>query len=397
MKRILSFIIFLALIGCHGDDDHNGMPGKRFLNVDILENNTVIATVNLPDIYHDGILYFVNGVTVLETVINTGSVDLGVFPPGEYTLCVELNLSPDGEAVIARKSPFFIFKNLSGTEECCIFVIDEPVVEPPDDELPPEPEDPKDRFMICHNGRELVIPWNALQAHLAHGDTLGMCGFGGETEVEVEPVFRISTEKPNERYSVIVFGRKFKVSEECSDENLNQSFAELGVVLPASQFPVEYHPAFEPVEAFEAISRAFDSWEAVTGDTFDFSNTTIGTLPPARDNTNVVGWRLFTGKGGGFLAAAFIWDNGTNIIECDIFYNLRHKWAVNAIIEPGSIVCGNKFDIQAVGAHEIGHMLGLGHVARGSDATMAPTVAKGELQKQTLTPGDKTGAITVSP
>ena len=59
--------------------------------------------------------------------------------------------------------------------------------------------------------------------------------------------------------------------------------------------------------------------------------------------------------------------------------------------------CCTDFDIQAIGAHEIGHFYGLGHTASGLDATMAPSAAKGESQKQTLTPGDVTGFGLVAP
>ena len=193
--------------------------------------------------------------------------------------------------------------------------------------------------------------------------------------------------------------------------NTNQAFSELGVRLPAPGFPVKYHPAFEPKGvaglAFGAIDRGFSAWEAAVANEalFDFTENPSGSSPPQRDGINVIGWRLFVGPGGGFLAAAFIWDDGTTILEVDIFYNLKHKWAVNPSIEPGSTLCGEQFDVQAIGTHEIGHMLGLGHQSddgdatngNETDATMFGAAAKGELKKQTLTPGDKTGANAVAP
>lgn len=240
--------------------------------------------------------------------------------------------------------------------------------------------------------------------------------------IEVKPVYRVSTDRPGERLTVFVFyerGGKGKKppknggggKEECSDSNTNQAFSLLGVQLPASAFPVEYHPAFEPTSVigtgFGAVDQGFTAWETAVGNTalFSFTENSTGSSPPERDDTNVVGWRLFVGKGGGFLAAAFIWDDGGTILEADIFYNLKHKWAVNNAIEPGSTQCGEQFDIQAIGTHEIGHMLGLGHVSDDgdatngdeTDATMFGSAKKGELKKQTLTPGDETGAKTVAP
>lgn len=188
------------------------------------------------------------------------------------------------------------------------------------------------------------------------------------------------------------------VEESCLDTNTNEFFTELGVRLPSGGFFVEYHPIFEPTFlAFGAIDLGFSAWETAIGNSalFDFAYVPDGVATPERDSTNVVGWRRFVGRGGDFLAAAFITDDGTEILEVDIFYNLKYKWKANASIEPGSTVCGDEFDIQAIGTHEIGHMLGLGHVGT-SDATMAPTAAKGELAKQTLTPGDVVGASTVT-
>lgn len=51
----------------------------------------------------------------------------------------------------------------------------------PDDEaenpeLPPKPADPRTRFLVCHDGNQLLLPWNALYAHLVlHSDQLGLC------------------------------------------------------------------------------------------------------------------------------------------------------------------------------------------------------------------------------
>lgn len=235
---------------------------------------------------------------------------------------------------------------------------------------------------------------------------------GIKRDLEVRPVFRIKTDRPGEFLTVFVFSEKMgrpdgagggkkppKEEEVCLDLNTNQAFAELGVVLPSLNFPVEYHPAFEPTDAsFDAIDRAVSAWENASSDNLlDFLYNALGSAAPARDFTNVVGWRQFVGRGSGFLAATFIWDDGTTILEADIFYNLKHKWAVNAVIAAGDSTCGTNFDIQAIGTHELGHLIGLGHVvnANEADATMAPSAAKGELQKQTLTPGDISGVLSV--
>ncbi len=245
--------------------------------------------------------------------------------------------------------------------------------------------------------------------------------------VEVKPVFRIPTGRKSERLTVFVFyekggnggggGKKPPKDdgggEECSDANTNQAYSELGVGWPYSGISVEYQPTFEPESviglAFGAIDLAFNAWEsAVNNESLvNFTKDSSAPLPPERDGRNIVGWRQLVGRDARkVLAATYIWDDGNGkISETDIVFNTAHKWAVNPSIKPGSTICGQDFDVQAIGTHEIGHLLGLGHVvddgdsANGdeTDATMAPTAAKGELKKQTLTQGDVDGAIKVTP
>ena len=99
------------------------------------------------------------------------------------------------------------------------------------------------------------------------------------------------------------------------------------------------------------------------------------------------------------MAATYIWDNGEGtILEADILYNTSQSWAVNASIDEANdpTICGTDFDVEAIGVHEIGHLLGLGHVDNPA-ATMFGSAAKGELMKQTLTPGDALGGNEVVP
>ncbi len=222
-----------------------------------------------------------------------------------------------------------------------------------------------------------------------------------DDSIEVDPVFRIPNGHGFERQTVFVFharGPKKKAPEECSDTNENEDFSELGARLSEAGLFFDYHPIFEPTfEAFEAVERSFAAWEVEIGNIFDVALYPPGNAGPERDGLNVIGWRRFVGPGGDFLAAAFITENGVGeIVEADIFFNLKHKWSVGPVITPGDLTCGEQYDIQAVSTHEVGHALGLGHVESGSDATMAPSARRGELAKQTLTPGDAVGAVTVT-
>jgi hypothetical protein len=38
-----------------------------------------------------------------------------------------------------------------------------------------------EKVLICHNGHDINVSINALQAHLAHGDQVGSCSAGGGT------------------------------------------------------------------------------------------------------------------------------------------------------------------------------------------------------------------------
>jgi len=254
--------------------------------------------------------------------------------------------------------------------------------------------------------------------------------------VEVAPVYRIATGRPSEWATVYVFyarggngnggggggGGKPKPDDPpqtCDDPNTNEAYVRLvnqttgnAIALPETGFPVEYHPAFEPSSvagvAFGALDGAFEAWRgAAPGHVLPtFGANPSGSAPPARDEANVVGWRRLVGKGAGsVLAATYIWDDGATILEADIFYNTKHEWAANSAIAPGSTLCGEAFEVQAIGVHEVGHMIGLGHVADDGDAsngdevdaTMFGSASKGELQKQTLTPGGVMGLLDATP
>ena len=61
----------------------------------------------------------------------------------------------------------------------CELVVPAPPGDDDDDdvpELPPRPDDPRTRYVICHHGKTLLVPWPALKAHIIiHGDNFGPC------------------------------------------------------------------------------------------------------------------------------------------------------------------------------------------------------------------------------
>lgn len=110
-----------------------------------------------------------------------------------------------------------------------------------------------------------------------------------------------------------------------------------------------------------AIGRAFSTWSAVprTGITHNFGGFT-GAQPVGGDGVSVVGFRARPELDRTLAAASFEVDDVTGrILEVDIFFNTTVPWSVAA-----TGLSGN-FDIESVGLHEAGHLLGLGHSALG--------------------------------
>lgn len=131
--------------------------------------------------------------------------------------------------------------------------------------------------------------------------------------------------------------------------------------------PVDYFvtnldvPGVTAPQLQAAIDRAFSTWAAVprTGLAHNFVGIT-GAQPVGGDGMSVVGFRSRPELDRTLAAASFEVDEVTGrIVEVDIFFNTTVPWSVAAAGLSGS------FDIESVGLHEVGHLLGLGHSALG--------------------------------
>jgi len=110
-----------------------------------------------------------------------------------------------------------------------------------------------------------------------------------------------------------------------------------------------------------AIGRAFGTWSSVpdTALTHAFVGIT-GAEPIGGDGISVVGFRSRPELDRTLAAATFEIDDTTGrILEVDIFFNTTVPWSVAAAGQSGA------FDVESVGLHEVGHLLGLGHSALG--------------------------------
>jgi Matrixin/Carboxypeptidase regulatory-like domain len=110
-----------------------------------------------------------------------------------------------------------------------------------------------------------------------------------------------------------------------------------------------------------AIAAAFATWDAVPTATitYQFAGTSSA-LPGAEDGANVLGFRNRPDLDRVLGSTNFVVDDATGaLLESDIFFNSAFSWSVAPNGET------NKFDLQSIATHEIGHFSGLGHSALG--------------------------------
>ena len=143
---------------------------------------------------------------------------------------------------------------------------------------------------------------------------------------------------------------------------------------------------------FAAVQASFQTWENIQGTNirFNFRGTTpTGTV--AHDGLNIVTFTDTSAPlGSSTIAATFSYfrnENGQTVFdESDI--------ALNPAIEFSTSGESNKFDIQSVLTHEIGHFLGLDHSALVS-SVMVPFGVASQLDQRTLAYDDIAGVMEI--
>ena len=157
-----------------------------------------------------------------------------------------------------------------------------------------------------------------------------------------------------------------------------------------------------------ALQRAFQTWQDVPTASIEFSFAGITPVEPFEDdNLSVIGFQDHPDMERVLGATTFLFDETTGVlVEADIFFNSAFEWST---ADGGE---SNRFDLESVAVHEIGHFLGLGHSAigetellaeggrrvLGSGAVMFPiALGRGSIADRVLQPDDIAGVSDLYP
>ena len=157
----------------------------------------------------------------------------------------------------------------------------------------------------------------------------------------------------------------------------------------------------------QAVLAAFANWDAVP--TAELSTQFVGVTsaaPVLRDGMNTIGFVDRPDQDRVLGATNFLVDTITGeLIESDIFLNSTFQWSVASGGSP------DRFDVESIALHEIGHLLGLAHSALGetelrpggrrvlaAEASMFPIAfSAGSIEGRTLREDDIAGISDIYP
>jgi hypothetical protein len=186
------------------------------------------------------------------------------------------------------------------------------------------------------------------------------------------------------------------------------------ITLKWAQTPVRYAvtavtvPGVTATDFQSAVQRAFDSWQSVptSGISYQFAGVTSA-VPGRDDGVSTLGFANRPELDRVLASTSFVVDAATGaLVESDIFFNSAFSWSVAPNGE------ANRFDLESIALHEIGHFNGLGHSALGetelragggrtvlaSQAIMFPIAfAPGSIAGRTLKADDIAGISDLYP
>ena len=185
------------------------------------------------------------------------------------------------------------------------------------------------------------------------------------------------------------------------------------VTLSWRDLPVRYFITNQPGggvsanELRDAVGRAFANWHAV--ETSQTSSEFVGftaARPNDDDGLTVIGFENLPAQDRTLGATSFLVDTlSGEIVEAEIFFNSAFDWSV------ASGGQANRYDLESIALHEIGHLLGLGHSALGetqlraggravlaAEAVMFPIAfSSGSTEGRTLRADDRAGISDTYP
>jgi hypothetical protein len=110
-----------------------------------------------------------------------------------------------------------------------------------------------------------------------------------------------------------------------------------------------------------AVARAFATWQAVPTASVSYQFVGFTSASPGDDDgQSTLGFAARPDLNRVLASTSILLDQSTGeIIESDIFFNSAFRWSVAAAGET------DRFDLESIALHEIGHFSGLGHSALG--------------------------------
>ncbi len=147
-----------------------------------------------------------------------------------------------------------------------------------------------------------------------------------------------------------------------------------------------------PSGSLEAILAAMQTWTDVDTSTFTFvdGGTTSKSNHGKADGVNIIDFGVINDEGVLGQNSFWFYSSG-EMIDSDIRFNTNEKWNTD-----GS---SDKFDVQNIGTHELGHSLSLADIYRNIDSekTMYGYGFAGDISQRTLHQDDMDGITYLYP